>query len=131
MSFENRRYGMPSARRVLVVDDDEMLRSSLAEQFAANGYEPVEAATCAEGLARGRDGLFEFMVLDVALPDGDGRTLCRTLRQASVTCPIVILTAADSDDDTIAGLDAGANDYITKPFRFAVLAARVDAHLRS
>ena len=122
---------MPSARRVLVVDDDEMLRSSLAEQFAANGYEPVEAATYAEGLARGREGLFEFMVLDVTLPDGDGRTLCRMFRQAGVTCPIVILTAADSDDDTIAGLNAGANDYITKPFRFAVLAARLDAHLRS
>ena len=122
---------MPSARRVLVVDDDEMLRASLAEQFEANGYEPVEAATYGEGLTRGRDGLYEFMILDLSLPDGDGRALCRALREAGVTCPILILTAADSDDDTISGLNSGANDYITKPFRFAVLMARIDAHLRS
>ena len=122
---------MPSAKRVLVVDDDEMLRTSLAEQFAANGYVPVEAKDYAEGFARGREGLYEFMVLDVSLPDGDGRALCRALRETGVTCPILMLTAADSDEDTIQGLKAGANDYVTKPFRFAVLMARVDAHLRS
>src|SRR5258708_11508075 len=71
------------------------------------------------------------MVLDLSLPDGDGRELCRAFRDQGVTCPIIILTASDSDADTIAGLKAGANDYITKPFRFAVLMARVDAHLRS
>jgi DNA-binding response OmpR family regulator len=122
---------MPSAKRVLIVDDDEMLRTSLAEQFAANGYTPVEAANFAEGLARGREGLYEFMILDVSLPDGDGRALCRALRQDGVTCPVIILTAAATDEDTIEGLKAGANDYVTKPFRFAVLMARVDAHLRS
>jgi DNA-binding response OmpR family regulator len=123
---------MPSAKRVLLVDDDEMLRGSLAEQFAEGGvYEPVEAGTYAEGLKKGADGLYEFMVLDLGLPDGDGRELCRSLRDRGVTCPIIILTAADSDADTISGLKAGANDYITKPFRFAVLMARVDAHLRS
>src|SRR5262245_846602 len=113
---------MPSAKRVLLVDDDEMLRSSLAEQLAAGGNsEIVEAATYAEGLEQGLEGLFEFMVLDVGLPDGDGRKLCRELRDAGVSSPIVILTAADSDADTISGLQAGANDYIAKPFRFAVL----------
>jgi DNA-binding response OmpR family regulator len=122
---------MPSARRVLVVDDDEMLRASLAEQFAANGYTPVEAGSYEEGFARGREGLYEFMVLDVSLPDGDGRVLCRALRESGVTCPIVMLTAADTDEDTIEGLRAGANDYITKPFRYGVLMARIDAHLRS
>jgi DNA-binding response OmpR family regulator len=122
---------MPSAKRVLVVDDDEMLRTSLSEQFAAHGYAPVEAKDYSEGLARGREGLYEFMVLDVSLPDGDGRDLCRELRGGGVTCPIIILTAADSDEDTIQGLKAGANDYVTKPFRFSVLMARVDAHLRS
>jgi DNA-binding response OmpR family regulator len=122
---------MPSAKRVLIVDDDEMLRTSLAEQFAANAYVPVEAKDYAEGFAKGRDGLYEFMVLDVSLPDGDGRGLCRALRESGVTCPILMLTAADSDEDTIEGLKAGANDYVTKPFRFAVLMARVDAHLRS
>jgi DNA-binding response OmpR family regulator len=123
---------MPSTKRVLLVDDDEMLRVSLAEQLAADGtYEPVEGATYREGLQKGLEGLYEFMVLDVSLPDGDGRELCRAFRDEGVTCPIIILTASDSDADTIAGLRAGANDYITKPFRFAVLMARVDAHLRS
>lgn len=123
---------MPSAKRVLLVDDDAMLRSSLAEQLAADGeYAPVEAGTVADGRELARDGLYEFMILDVGLPDGDGRLLCRELREAGVTCPIVMLTAADTDQDTIEGLGAGANDYITKPFRFAVLIARVHAHLRS
>jgi DNA-binding response OmpR family regulator len=123
---------MAAARRVLLVDDDEMLRSSLAEQLASGGaYQPIEAGTVAEGKEKAQDGLYEFMVLDVGLPDGDGRQLCRELRDAGVTCPIIMLTAADSDADTIEGLKSGANDYISKPFRFAVLIARVDAHLRS
>ena len=123
---------MPSAKKVLLVDDDQMLRSSLAEQLAAEGeYEPVEAGTCAEARAQAKEGLYEFMILDVGLPDDDGRALCRELREDGITCPIILLTAADSDDDTIAGLKSGANDYVTKPFRFAVLMARVHAHLRS
>jgi len=123
---------MPSVKRVLLVDDDVMLRSSLAEQLAAEGdYAPVEAGNCAEAEARARDGLYEFMILDVGLPDGDGRTLCRALRRDGVTCPIILLTAKDSDADMIEGLESGANDYIAKPFRFAVLMARIHAHLRS
>jgi DNA-binding response OmpR family regulator len=123
---------MPSAKRVLLVDDDAMLRGSLAEQLAAEGeYAPVEAGTWAEGRERAQDGLYEFMILDVGLPDGDGRDLCREFREQGVTCPIILLTAADSDADTIEGLKSGANDYVTKPFRFAVLMARVHAHLRS
>ena len=123
---------MPSAKRVLLVDDDAMLRGSLAEQLLAEGeYAPVEAGTCAEARELARDGLYEFMILDVGLPDGDGRDLCREFREQGVTCPIVLLTAAASDADTIEGLKSGANDYVTKPFRFAVLMARVHAHLRS
>jgi DNA-binding response OmpR family regulator len=123
---------MPSAKRVLLVDDDTMLRSSLAEQLASEGaYAIVEAGTCAEGRAKAAEGLYEFMILDVSLPDGDGRALCRSLRDDGITAPIVLLTAADTDADTIEGLQSGANDYITKPFRFAVLMARVHAHLRS
>ncbi len=109
-----------------------MLRSSLAEQLAGEGqYAIVEASTCTDARAKARDGLYEFKILDVGLPDGDGRALCREFREQGVTCPIVLLTAADSDSDTIEGLESGANDYITKPFRFAVLMARVHAHLRS
>jgi DNA-binding response OmpR family regulator len=123
---------MPSAKRVLLLDDDQMLRSSLAEQLAAEGeYAPVEAADCASARGLAREGLYEFMILDVGLPDGDGRALAREFREAGVTCPIIMLTAADSDTDTIEGLRSGANDYVAKPFRFAVLMARVHAHLRS
>lgn len=123
---------MTTAKRVLLVDDDEMLRTLLAEQLAAGGtYVPVHAANIAEGRAKAQEGLYEFMVLDVGLPDGDGRELCNELRSAGITCPIIMLTASDTDEDTIKGLRSGANDYIAKPFRFAVLMARVDAHLRS
>jgi DNA-binding response OmpR family regulator len=123
---------MPSAKRVLLVDDDDMLRSSLAEQLEQqDGFQPVQAGSCAEARERVRDGLYEFMVLDVGLPDGDGRDLCREFRSEGVTCPILLLTAKDSDEDVIEGLKAGANDHIAKPFRFAVLAARIHAHLRS
>ena len=123
---------MPSAKRVLLVDEDTMLRGSLAERLAATGeYAPVEAGSVAEGRAKAKDGLYEFMILDVGLPDGDGRKLCRVLRDDGVSCPIVLLTAADTDADTIEGLESGANDYITKPFRFAVLMARIHAHLRN
>ena len=94
-------------------------------------YVPVEAASCLEARARAREGVYEFMILDVGLPDGDGRVLCRELREDGVTCPIILLTAKDSDADMIEGLESGANDYIAKPFRFAMLMARIHAHLRS
>ena len=123
---------MAGKKRILLVDDDAMLRASLAEQLAAEGdYAPIEADTVSEAKARAREGIYEFMILDVGLPDGDGRMLCRELRQTGVTCPIILLTAADSDADMIEGLESGANDYIAKPFRFAVLLARIHAHLRS
>ena len=123
---------MPTPKRVLLVDDDQMLRASLAEQLASDSsYTVVEAGSVVEGRERAAEGLYEFMILDIGLPDGDGRALCRTLRDDGVSCPIILLTAAESDADTIKGLESGANDYVTKPFRFAVLMARVHAHLRS
>ena len=123
---------MPSQKNVLLLDDDTMLRTSLAEQLAAEGaYAVVEASTCAEARLRATEALYEFMILDVGLPDGDGRALAREFRDDGVTCPIILLTAANSDADTIAGLESGANDYVAKPFRFAVLMARAHAHLRS
>ena len=123
---------MPSLKRVLLVDDDAMLRTSLAEQLGSEGdYEPVEAGDCAGARLLARDGLYEFMILDVGLPDGDGRALCREFRLEGITCPILLLTAKDSDADMIEGLESGADDYIAKPFRFAVLMARIHAHLRS
>ena len=123
---------MPSAKRVLLVDDDAMLRSSLAEQLEQDdGFTPVEAGSCAEARQLSHEGLYEFMILDVGLPDGDGRALCRQFRSEGITCPIILLTAKDSDSDIVEGLKSGANDHVSKPFRFAVLAARIHAHLRS
>jgi DNA-binding response OmpR family regulator len=123
---------MPSTKRTLLVDDDQMLRASLAEQLAADGaYAPVEATSCADARVKAREGVYEFMILDVGLPDGDGRALCREFREEGITCPIILLTAKDSDADMIEGLQSGANDYIAKPFRFATLMARIHAHLRS
>ena len=123
---------MPSVKRVLLVDDDAMLRTSLAEQLEQeDGFSPVEAGSCAEARQLAHEGLYEFMILDVGLPDGDGRALCRQFRSEGITCPIILLTAKDSDSDIVEGLKSGANDHISKPFRFAVLAARIHAHLRS
>jgi DNA-binding response OmpR family regulator len=123
---------MPSQKKVLLLDDDAMLRTSLAEQLATDGaYSVVEASTCAEARTRAADLLFEFIILDVSLPDGNGRELAREFRAKGVTCPIILLTAADSEADTVAGFDSGATDYVTKPFRFAVLMARIHAHLRN
>jgi DNA-binding response OmpR family regulator len=123
---------MAGTRHVLLVDDDAMLRASLAEQLAAEGeYETIEAGTCAEARSRAAEHLYEFIILDVGLPDGDGQALCREFRSEGISCPIVLLTARDSEGDIIEGLGAGANDYVAKPFRFAVLMARIHAHLRS
>jgi DNA-binding response OmpR family regulator len=83
-----------------------------------------------EALATAGRERFDAILLDIGLPDMDGRELCRRMRSAGVSAPIVMLTAADSETDTVTGLDAGANDYVTKPFRLSVLLARLRAHLR-
>jgi DNA-binding response OmpR family regulator len=82
-------------------------------------------------MERAKAGLFDLVILDVGLPDTDGRELCRRMRKQGVKCPILMLTGHDTDSDTILGLDAGANDYVTKPFKFPVLLARIRAHLRT
>ncbi|NBB52831.1 response regulator [Rhizobium sp. CRIBSB] len=123
---------MPTPRTLLIIDDDDDLREALAEQLALNEeFRPVQAATAADGIRLGRESRADLILLDVDLPDMDGREACRALRAAGVSTPIVMLTGQSSDADTVMGLDAGANDYITKPFRYAVLLARIRAHLRS
>jgi DNA-binding response OmpR family regulator len=120
---------MSAPKRILLVDDDQQLRQALAEQLTGD-FVPVEAATGNEGLAAARDGHFDAILLDVGLPDLDGREVCRQMRAAGVTSPIIMLTGAAGEQDTIAGLDAGANDYVAKPFRLGELLARLRAQLR-
>lgn len=122
---------MTTPSRVLIVDDDEPFRRELAEQLALHqGLEVIEAGSVREGMAAGQTESIAAVILDVGLPDGDGRDLCRLLRKGGLKAPIIMLTAHDSDADTILGLDSGANDYITKPFRLSVLMARLRAQLR-
>jgi DNA-binding response OmpR family regulator len=123
---------MPTPKTILIIDDDDDLREALAEQLALHeAFRPVQAATAAEGVRLGRETRADLILLDVDLPDMDGREACRLLRKDGVSTPIIMLTGQVSDADTVLGLESGANDYVTKPFRFAVLLARIRAHLRS
>ena len=122
---------MVAAKSVLLVDDDRALRDALHEQLdLREEFQTTEAETGARGLELAKAQHFDAILLDVALPDLDGREVCKLLRRAGVKAPIVMLTAHDGDADTILGLESGANDYITKPFRLSVLVARLRAHMR-
>ncbi len=120
---------MASGRRILLVDDDAHLRAALTEQLSED-FVAVEAATAAQGQALAMVEPFDAILLDVGLPDLDGRELCRMLRAAGISSPILMLTGATEEDDMISGLDAGASDYVTKPFRIGELMARLRAQLR-
>jgi DNA-binding response OmpR family regulator len=123
---------MAQLKRILLVDDDEDLREALGEQLVlTEDFDVFEAGDGAEALSRVKEGLYDLVILDVGLPDTDGRELCRLMRKQGVKCPILMLTGQDSDSDTILGLDAGANDYVPKPFKFPVLLARIRAQLRT
>jgi DNA-binding response OmpR family regulator len=124
---------MAGGRPILIVDDDRALRATLAEQLTLDGeFTVTEAGTAAEAEAAitTRDARYDAIILDVGLPDGDGRDLCARLRRQGVKVPILMLTGADEEADVVRGLDAGANDYIPKPFRLAELLARLRAQLR-
>jgi DNA-binding response OmpR family regulator len=123
---------LTAGKKLLLVDDDAALRKSLAEQLSLHQeFAIVEAATAAEALQATKDALFDLILLDVGLPDMDGREVCRIMRRNGVKAPVIMLTGAAGEADTILGLDSGANDYVTKPFKFSVLLARVRAHLRT
>jgi DNA-binding response OmpR family regulator len=118
-------------KKVLIVDDDETLRESLEEQLQLHEeFATTAVSTATDALEKVGETYYDIILLDIGLPDMDGREACRLLRRKGVTSPIIMLTGADTDADTILGLDAGANDYITKPFRLGVLLARLRAHLR-
>src|SRR5271165_3932578 len=122
---------MSAEHRILIVDDDAALRHSLAEQLQLHEeFSALQAPTAGEALHMAKAQYFDAILLDVGLPDMDGRELCRVMRRSGIRTPIVMLTGADGEADTILGLDAGANDYITKPFKLNVLLARLRAQLR-
>ena len=122
---------MAQARTLLVVDDDTDLREALAEQLELEEFRVVQAPTVQAGFDAALAERPDLLILDVDLPDGDGRDLCRRLRDTGVAAPILMLTGAAEDADAIRGLESGADDYVVKPFRFAVLLARIRAQLRS
>jgi DNA-binding response OmpR family regulator len=116
----------------LLVDDDVFFAEGLAEQLRQTGiYEPVVVSSAGAALEIVGRVTFAAILLDGWLPDFDGRELCHLLRRNGVKTPILMLTSAASDADTILGLNAGADDYIIKPFRLPVLLARLRAQIRS
>ncbi|MFQ3348399.1 MAG: DNA-binding response OmpR family regulator [Paracoccaceae bacterium] len=122
---------MANQRRILLVDDDDDLREALAEQLTlTQDFIVAEAISGASALGAIKGQIFDLILLDVGLPDTDGRELCRMIRKQGVKCPIVMLTGYDTDADTIYGLDVGANDYVAKPFKFPVLLARLRVQIR-
>jgi DNA-binding response OmpR family regulator len=122
---------MPQRKTLLIIDDDADLRGAVAEQLQAEDFTALEASTAKDGVRMAQDQRPDLILLDVDLPDMDGREACREMRAQGVVAPVIMLTAASADEDTVQGLDSGANDYVTKPYRFAVLLARIRAQLRS
>jgi DNA-binding response OmpR family regulator len=123
---------MAQNKTILVIDDDNDLRSALTEQIALEDeFDVIEAATGMDGVASAKSNAPDLILLDVDLPDINGRDACLRMRSEGVKTPIIMLTAASGDGDTISGLEAGADDYVAKPFRFNVLLARIRAQLRS
>ncbi|WP_149536570.1 response regulator transcription factor [Siccirubricoccus phaeus] len=124
---------MASPRPILIVEDDAALRATLAEQLSLDGdftADEAESAKEAELKLAHADARYDAILLDIGLPDGDGRDFCAKLRRDGRRMPVIMLTGKDQEQDVIKGLDAGANDYIAKPFRLHELLARVRAQLR-
>jgi DNA-binding response OmpR family regulator len=128
-----RERQMAGERPILIVDDDRSLREELAAQLQVDGeFLAEEAGSVAEAEARlaATDHRLDALILDVSLPDGDGRDFCAELRRQGLRVPIIMLTGSDEEADVVRGLEAGANDYIAKPFRLNELLARLRAQLR-
>ncbi|MEM1377363.1 MAG: response regulator transcription factor [Pseudomonadota bacterium] len=120
-----------TTKTILLVDDDNDLREILNEQLSLyEEFHVLQEQTATKGIEAARGNMIDLVVMDVGLPDMDGREAVKILRKGGFKAPIIMLTGHDTDSDTILGLEAGANDYVTKPFKFAVLLARVRAQLR-
>jgi DNA-binding response OmpR family regulator len=116
--------------RILVVEDEPRLRELIARTLRGEGYEVDAAGDGAEGFDRAQAGAYDLVVLDVMLPTMSGLEISMRLRRKGVRTPVLMLTARDAVDDRVAGLDAGADDYLVKPFAFVELSARIRALLR-
>ena len=116
--------------RLLVVEDDETIGSLLESGLTAHGHEVLWVRSGRAALREATVGEFDLVLLDLGLPDLDGVEVCRQLRERQPGCVLVMLTARKDEMDVVVGLEAGADDYLTKPFRFAELLARIRAHLR-
>jgi DNA-binding response OmpR family regulator len=122
---------MTKAKTLLIVDDDPDLREVLADQLQLQQeFAVIQASSAAEGMEAIKKDHVDLVLLDVGLPDGDGRQVCQQMRVGGLKAPIIMLTGSDTESDTIQGLEAGASDYVTKPFRLGVLIARIRAQLR-
>lgn len=118
------------AATILLVEDDTVLRKGLTDLFTREGYAVEQASSLYQAQAK-LTGAVDLIVLDVSLPDGDGVALCAKWREKGMRKPILFLTAKDEEFDVVRGLDAGGNDYVTKPFRMQELLSRIRALLRS
>lgn len=122
---------MSEGKRILIIDDDEILTEMLSEQLVSlEGFQCMSAPTGEVGIDIAKNNYFDLVILDVELPRISGRETCRVMRANGLMAPIIMLTAADSDSDAIRGLNAGATDYVAKPFKLGVLLARIRAHIR-
>lgn len=116
--------------RILIVEDEERIAAFVRKGLAANGFDPQVVGDGTAAIAEARTGGYDLVILDIGLPGQDGFAVLRSMRQSRVDTPVIILTARDSLGDTVAGLEGGADDYMTKPFRFEELLARVRLRLR-
>jgi two-component system copper resistance phosphate regulon response regulator CusR len=116
--------------RILIAEDEPRIAAFLEKGLAANGFATSVASDGRDAVARARSDEFDLLILDIGLPGQDGFSVLRELRANRSRLPVIILTARDAVSDTVAGLDGGADDYVTKPFRFEELLARVRVRLR-
>jgi DNA-binding response OmpR family regulator len=116
--------------RILIAEDEERIVSFLEKGLRSSGYSTVAAATGPDAVALARDESFDLMILDLGLPGLDGHQVLETVRRRGERMPVIVLTARDGVDDTVRGLEEGADDYMTKPFRFEELLARIRLRLR-
>ena len=117
--------------QVLIAEDNEGIASFVAKGLKAAGYAPVVVGTAREAWEHAQTGEFDLLILDIGLPDADGFSVLRRLREARNSMPVIVLTARSSVTDTVAALEGGADDYMPKPFRFEELLARVRLRLRA